>query len=689
MNILKERRDTIKQIIQNNNFIELQKYISNEDINLKNINDENFDLLVFAIENNTNPEIIRYIIYRGNYKTLNYYVTEDNSVKIPLFLLISKNEFKLADFLLKNQASINYTKENILSYLYYNKKLNNNNLKYILNNGLNSSLITQDIILSLIDDYQNKILGTIFSHFIFNNDLILTFLKIYNNKEPLSTKQLNNIIKKEKNKIIINEDMYEKAEEEDNYTAFKILFNHDCCEIDRLLYIINIYDLLEKAVQMNDYNFICNLLSYQSFNFKSFNADKILKITLRNKNMDILKLLVKSSLNKKSINENDKTITLLNYKTTQLNYILNFAIRNENMDLIRYLMENDEFKRNININKPDFNEDYPIIIAFYTNNIEIFKYLMEQGADCNIKNNNDTSLLSLSINKSKYSFVKLLLNQYININEKDSSGNYPLMKAISQKAFDIIMLLVEYAKNHNIDMNITNMNGDTPLTLSYRMNYQQIFRLLICYLDINQKDSEGNTVLYYAIDQEDIETINYLIRNRADVNSKNNQGISCLDLAIAKGSKILKILLQSRHDNILFNIPNSQGEIPLITIIKAKNYTINEKEEIIKYLIEKGSNINYIDKQGNSPLIYAINKKCLSIVKQLIKNGANINYLNKNNHKTILKYATEMGQVDIIKYLMGRNADEYIKPSKELINMSKDISESSHVNFDMFEFLMF
>ena len=115
MNILKERRDTIKQIIQNNNFIELQKYISNEDINLKNINDENFDLLVFAIENNTNPEIIRYIIYRGNYKTLNYYVTEDNSVKIPLFLLISKNEFKLADFLLKNQASINYTKENILS----------------------------------------------------------------------------------------------------------------------------------------------------------------------------------------------------------------------------------------------------------------------------------------------------------------------------------------------------------------------------------------------------------------------------------------------------------------------------------------------------------------------------------------------------------------------------------------------
>ncbi|OUM58266.1 hypothetical protein PIROE2DRAFT_16516 [Piromyces sp. E2] len=688
MDKLESQKDILKRIICHNSISELKKYIIDENINLKYFNNENFDLLIFAIENNANPEIIKYIIERVNYKTLNYYITENNTVKIPLFLVISKNNFEVADLLLKNKANINYLKENIIFSLYNKKMLNRKNLKYLLNKGLYLSFITPKFILNLIDDFQNKLLETIFLHFSFNNDFILTFLKIYKNKEPLSSKQLKNIIKKEKSKITFDEKMYEKAEEKDNYDALKVLFNNDCS--DHLLYRINMYDLLDKAVQMNDYNFVYNLLSYQPFNLKSFNADKILKVTLHNKNMDILKLLIKSSLKIKLVNVSNNTNTLLSYESVHLNQILNFAIRNENMDLITYLIENYEYKSIININKPDFNGDYPIIIAFYTNNIKIFKYLLEHGADCDIKNNNDTSLLSLAINGNKYPFIKLLLNKCnISINEKDSSGNYPLMKAISQKAFDIIILLLEYAKNNNIDMNITNMNGETPLTLSYQMNYQRIFRFLLRYLDINQKDSEGNTVLYYAIDQEDVETVNYLIRNKANANSKNNLGLSCLDLAITKGIKVSKIILQNRHDNILLNIPNSQGEIPLITIIKSKNYTVNEKEEIISYLIEKGSNINYIDKQGNSPLIHAINNKCSSIVKKLIKNGANINYHNKKNYKTILKYAIETGNVDIIKYLMGRNANDYMKNPKEMMSMSKDISESSHVNFDMFDYLMF
>ncbi|ORX87443.1 ankyrin, partial [Anaeromyces robustus] len=306
------------------------------------------------------------------------------------------------------------------------------------------------------------------------------------------------------------------------------------------------------------------------------------------------------------------------------------------------------------INVKDIYGEYPIITAFYTYNIDIINYLLDHGASGDVKNTNGSSLLSLAIHKNQYSIIKCLLRKPININVKDASDNYPLMKAISQNAMDIVMVLANYGRKHNIDMNIKNMNGDTPLTLSYRLNYQNIFRYLVSYLDINQKDSDGNNVLYYAIDQEDTETINYLINHKIDVNSKNNLDISCLDYAISKGSSILNILLKNKHDNIIYNIPNSQGEIPLITIIKTKNFTSEEKEDIINCLLEKGSNVNYIDKHGNSPLIYAIQKKSLSIVKLLIKNGANINYLNKSNHKTILKYAVDMGQVDIVKYLAGK-----------------------------------
>ena len=105
--------------------------------------------------------------------------------------------------------------------------------------------------------------------------------------------------------------------------------------------------------------------------------------------------------------------------------------------------------------------------------------------------------------------------------------------------------------------------------------------------------------------------------------------------------------------------------------------------------MEKGSNVNFIDSQGNSPLICAIQKKSLPIVKLLIQNGANINYLNHINNKTLLKYAVDLGQKDIVKYLAGHKAETYINPSKPSHPTSKDISEHGHINFDMFEYLMF
>jgi ankyrin repeat protein len=390
-------------------------------------------------------------------------------------------------------------------------------------------------------------------------------------------------------------------------------------------------------------------------------------------------------------------------------------------------VESDEFKYKFNsgvlsLNVKDIHGEYPLITAFSTNNMSIFKYLLEHGANCNIKNSNGSSLLSLAVHKGKYDAIKLMLNQQqfinninansstststssttttstttstttinnnynnnteININEMDASGNCPLIKAITQNALDIVMLLAEYGINHNIDMNGINGNGDTPLTLAYRLKYRTVFRYLLCYLDINQKDRQGNNVLYYAIDSEDIETIQYLIRNKVDVNSKNIYGVSCLDFAISKGSKIFNIFLKNNYDNIQFNIPNGKGEIPLITIIRAKTYSVEEKEEIVNCLLEKGSNVNFVDEQGNSSLFYALKKKLSPIVKLLIRNGANINNLSTSKHKTILKYASCLDG-DITKYLMGQSdisCENYSSdPSNLRNNIDMDISES-HTN---------
>ncbi len=52
--------------------------------------------------------------------------------------------------------------------------------------------------------------------------------------------------------------------------------------------------------------------------------------------------------------------------------------------------------------------------------------------------------------------------------------------------------------------------------------------------------------------------------------------------------------------------------------------------EAVKILIEKGANINCLNKDGYNSLMLALKKGHIEIVKLLIEKGININYVNKD-----------------------------------------------------------
>jgi len=658
MDTVEEQIETITSIIKENNFDKLEKYIKENDVVLKDLNSPSFDVLILAIENNVSLNMLKYIIEQSKYDTLNYVINEHSVQKVPLISAIMNNNFRYADMLIENKANINQF--DVIYYLFKINKMNNKNLRYILVNGFNIKNITPYLINELIETKNNHILKVIFNYFIFNNSFILKLLHMYKKKEPISNLNLQDMLINEKSKIHINEKMYEKAIDKNNYEAVKILFEHDGSDSDMLYYKANKYDILEKAVKTNDYNFVKNILSYEDFNFKNINSKKIFMEANKNNNLDIMKLLIKVSLDSTtrsvpSSPEHDGYMyESSNSSIPYLNYIINMAIKINNFDMVKYLIEGDDFKFYLKINEGDINGECPIITAFYEDNYEMFRYLLDHGANCNVKSNGN-SLLSLAIDEyDNTKYLKCLLQQKIDINEKDINDNYPFIKAIKKNNINVIIMLVKYSIRHNIDLNIMDNDGNTPLILSYRLNYFEIFRFLVKYLDINRKDSNGNTLLYYAILKEDIDTIEYLIDIGADINCiYNSGGKSALDLAISKGFKFINILLSNKN-NILLNIPNMQGETPLITIIKSEDYTIEDKRRIITKMIKKGSNVNFIDKDGNTPLVYAIQMKSLPIIKMLIENGAYINYTIKNS---ILMKAIGLGELDVVKYLVECNAN--------------------------------
>ncbi|KAG4094576.1 ankyrin [Neocallimastix lanati (nom. inval.)] len=693
-NTNEEIQKELKLILKNNNKTELENYIIERDITIKVLCSDTFDLLIYSIENGASLEIIQFITRQEQYEELNFTIHENGKDKNPLFSAVLKNKFTLADMLLKNGADINYCINNkddgdIINYLNTYGSLNNKNLKYILNHGYDTYFLFTNInsclISNFIRSFKNKFLDIIFKHYIFDNTFIINLLKWYKNCTPFTPFQFQTIITNEKNKLKIRENTYESyysdASKEENYEAIKIIFENDGSEHDILFRRINLYDILEKAIKLNDYCFVKNILCYDSFSFKSIISEKNFLYTTENNNMEILKLLIEKALNLSS-KENPHS-----YPHPHLS--------SKNITLVRYLLETEKYCHQININTKNENDEYPIITAFYANSVDIFKYLLEKGADSNTKNRNGTSLLSLVIDRYNYNvkFIKYLFEQDVNINEKDASGNYPLIKAIYKDDFDSVILLIKYGIKHHIDMNIIDVNGNTPLTLSYRIEHQGIFKFLVKYLDINRKDANGNSILYYSILNGDIETSKYLISNGADLNFIDKFGNSAFDISVTKCTDLVTILINNK--NLLLNRPNRRGETPLISIIKSINSCMNKEKKISYYylnisfkiasLIERGSDVNFVDMEGNTPLVYAIEKKSLSVVMLLIKNGANINFFIKNRNLSIVMYAIELNRVDIVKYLVKCGANINFKNEND-INVL--ISTSKVGKTKIFEYLV-
>eukprot|EP00833_Pecoramyces_ruminatium_P008834 jgi/Orpsp1_1/1182866/evm.model.c7180000082986.1 len=533
-------------------------------------------------------------------------------------------------------------------------------------NGISEKAVTPSLINSFIEDSKNDFLEMILNHFVLDNGFILNLLKSYNTKEALSNKQFFAMVTQKKNRIIISDDMYEKAISSGNIDALRILFINNYSSRYSIIYKIIKFNLLEKAININNYEFVKILLNLKPLSYKNYECkDLLFKANEKeNKNNDknckdgnsIMLLLTESLLSSVPKVSNEKSFEV-KYDAKYFNCILNRIIELKNLNLIKYLFENDQYKSSIDLNACDTNGEYPLFFAFDKNCFEIFKYLLAQGADGNIKNKNGSSLLISIILQNKKEYLEHLLNYKLNITEKDISGNDPLILAIKNNAFDIAILLIEYSQYHAIDMNhLYNDSGNTPLILAYRQNYMEIFKYLVEYLDINKRDSQGNNILYYALEREDEETIKYLMNQSIDIYSYNNYGKSCLDYAIAKGYKIFNVvLMNSVHLEV--NKPNKKNEIPLLTIIKSNNYTSKNKIELVKYLIQKGSNVNYVDDHKNTPLIYAIQKELNQIVYTLIKNGANVNYYNEEDNKTVLTYAIETKKKIIIKLIVENSGN--------------------------------
>ena len=60
-----------------------------------------------------------------------------------------------------------------------------------------------------------------------------------------------------------------------------------------------------------------------------------------------------------------------------------------------------------------------------------------------------------------------------------------------------------------------------------------------------------------------------------------------------------------------------------------------KKTDLVEYLLEHGANINAIDSDGNSALIYAVSYRDLGTTKAILNHGSDLNILNSKSRNAI------------------------------------------------------
>lgn len=144
--------------------------------------------------------------------------------------------------------------------------------------------------------------------------------------------------------------------------------------------------------------------------------------------------------------------------------------------------------------------------------------------------------------------------------------------------------------------------------------------------DINQKDQDGNTVLYNALKHRcSIKTIQRLLNAGADVNARNHDGATPLLVLLQQSNSVL---LPGSDDPDYFPFPDSSEE-------KSIQHTECDVEsfftEAVLLLLNAGADVNICNNHGDTPLIIACRYYGGStILKILIAAGADVNYRGRN-----------------------------------------------------------
>lgn len=361
---------------------------------------------------------------------------------------------------------------------------------------------------------------------------------------------------------------------------------------------------------------------------------------------------------------------------------LHLVATKDHLDCCLELLERPELDLNIKNKK----EDTPLHHAAREGRNQVCLAILEhRDVQVDAQNKKGMTPLHIAAQEDHSTVIRLLLDKGANWKQRDRYS-YMALHYAAQKGFPEsceALLSVSDNSAREAQLKATLRDQKTPLMLAAKGGHHKCC-VKLANANINAKDKEGNTALYFAAHGGFENTVTELLACGANPNIINKMGNSAiLEAAGKKKLNCLKTLIDKKAN---VTVVNKEGKtvlhqaaeknaqdclLYLLDIPDAKNL-LNSKDrdsctplhiaikreavECANYLLEQGSSPTEVCKGEMTPLHLAADKGYTAICEKLLS-CPQVNVSQENSNKaTPLHLAAMHGSTDVCQMLLRKGA---------------------------------
>jgi len=377
-------------------------------------------------------------------------------------------------------------------------------------------------------------------------------------------------------------------------------------------------------------------------------------------------------------------------------------------------------RRTEDVNRRNADGSTPLQWAVYNGDVAEARRLLRAGANVALANNYGATPMSLAAEVGNTDMLKVLLEAGANVESPNADGQTALLAVARTGNVEAAKLLLD----HGAAVDATEkFGGQTPLMWASARRHPEMMQLLASRgADVNARsidrnyqrhvtaegrpknlDSGGLTALLYAARENCAACVDVLLKNKADIDLPDPDGVSPLLLAIMNANwDLTKQLVLAGADVNQWNI---FGEAPLGTAIDLRTRIDGGRASIdapnatsglaiVKLLLERGADPNMqlffkpansrgaIQTRGATPLIRAAVNGDSEVVALLLEHGADATVYSADRqtpiHAVLAGRAPEPQALELIRALQKAGTDVNVVA---LINHPEEIRGGTALHY--------